>query len=120
MTIKVMALAFTAAMLGAAAQMAVTQRIPGADGGWDYASVDAAGNRLFVSRSDGVMTVDLATGKVTSQFVAGGKVHASFVIPGTAIGISTNGLSNSVKLFDASSGKVTSEIKQDPVGNERR
>ena len=89
----------------------VVARIAGADGGWDYASVDTAGNRLFVSRSDGVMTVDLATGKVTDRFVAGEKVHAAFVIPGSTLGISTNGTTNTAKLFDAGTGAVKAVIK---------
>ncbi len=89
----------------------VTARIAGADGGWDYASVDTASNRLFVSRSDGVMAVDLATGKVTPQFVPGARVHASFVIPGSNIGVSTNGTPNTATLFDARTGAVTATIK---------
>lgn len=75
-----------------AADFQIAERIPGADGGWDYASVDTAGNRLRVSRSDGVMTIDLTTHKVTSQFVTGGRVHASFIIPGMTTGVATNGL----------------------------
>jgi DNA-binding beta-propeller fold protein YncE len=89
----------------------VSDRIPGADGGWDYASVDAASHRLFVSRSDGVMVVDLATGKVTPQFVPGARVHAAFVIPGSHIGVSTNGTPNTATLFDARTGAVTATIK---------
>lgn len=94
-----------------AADLKVTDRIAGADGGWDYSSVDTAGNRLFVSRSDGVMTVDLNTRKVTPQFVAGGKVHASFIIPGTTTGIATNGLTSTATLFDAATGAIKATIK---------
>ena len=105
------AMLLAAPVLAASPLPEVIARIPGADGGWDYASVDATGNRLFVSRSDGVMTVDLPTGKVTPMFVPGAKVHASFVIPGSGTGISTNGSSNSVKLFDAATGAVRAELK---------
>lgn len=97
----------------AASAQTVTQRIPGPDGGWDYASVDAEGRRLFVSRTDGVMVVDLATGNVTPKFVPGAKVHASFIIPGSGLGLSTNGTTNSVSLFDARTGAVKAEV---PVG----
>jgi DNA-binding beta-propeller fold protein YncE len=95
----------------AAPMMSVTARIPGADGRWDYASVDAASHRLFVARGEGVMTVDLTTGKVNNAFVAGERVHAAFVIPGSSIGVSTNGTTNSTKLFDAATGAVTATIK---------
>jgi hypothetical protein len=91
--------------------MAATARIPGADGGWDYASVDPASHRLLVSRSDGVMTLDLATSKMKPMFVPGERVHASFVIPGTSTGVSTNGTTNTAKLFDATTGVVTATIK---------
>ncbi len=57
------------------------------------------------------MTVDLATGKINDAFVPGERVHAAFVIPGTNIGVSTNGTTNSTKLFDATTGAVTATIK---------
>ena len=73
MTIK--AFTMLAAILAAvpATAMTVTKRIPGADGSWDYASVDPVGNRLLVARADGVMTVDLATGLIVPQFVPGAR-----------------------------------------------
>ncbi len=99
-----------AAMALPAAATGIVDRIPGADGGWDYASIDSAGNRLFVSRSDGVMTIDLASRQMLPQFVPGGRVHASFIIPGTGIGVATNGVSNSATLFNAQSGAITASI----------
>ncbi len=86
----------------------VVQRIPGADGGWDYVSVDAASNRLFVARTDGVMTVDLATGKVTDKFVPGARLHAAFVAGG--VGVTTNGGTNTATLFDPATGAARAEV----------
>ena len=101
--------------LPAAAQtapgMIVSQRIAGPDGGWDYATVDAASHRLFVARGDGVMTVDLNTGAVTPQLVAAGRTHSAFVIPGSNIGVVTSSTSGGTYLFDATTGKVTADIK---------
>ena len=111
MTFKLIALLTLAIAATPASALSVTKRIPGADGGWDYASVDAAGHRLFVARSDGVMTVDLATGAVTPLFVAAGRTHAAFVIPGTAIGVVTSTVSGGAFLFDAKTGRVTADIK---------
>ncbi|MGI4878192.1 MAG: hypothetical protein ACRYG4_11985, partial [Janthinobacterium lividum] len=95
----------------AAGAMTVDKRIAGADGGWDYASVDPGSNRLFVARTDGVMTIDLATGAVTPQLVAAGRTHAVFVIPGTSIGVVTSTVSGGALLFDATTGVVTATIK---------
>ena len=36
-------------------EYAVIAHISGADGGWDYASVDAVRGRLYIARSDAVM-----------------------------------------------------------------
>lgn len=108
-----LAAALAAAPLPVAA-MSVTSRIPLADGGWDYVSVDPASNRLFVARGDGVATIDLATRVVTPQLVAATRTHAALVIPGTTIGIVTSTADGGVMLFDATTGKVTVDIKTGP------
>ncbi len=95
----------------AAPGMIVSKRIAGPDGGWDYATVDPASHRLFVARADGVMTVDLNTGAVTPQLVAAGRTHSAFVIPGSNIGVVTSSTSGGTYLFDATTGKITADIK---------
>ncbi len=90
--------------------MSITKRIAGPDGGWDYASADAEGNRLFVARSNAVQTIDLATGAVNAAFVPGQRVHAAFILPGTGMGMSTNGTTNTATIFDAATGAVKAQI----------
>ncbi len=107
--------ALTAALLLAAsvpadAAMRVMQRIPGPDGGWDIVTVDAASHRLFVAHGDAVLTVDLASGSVTPRFVPATRAHEAFVMPGTGRGLVTNGGTDSVTLFDATSGAVVAEV----------
>ena len=94
--------------VGQATASGIVQRISGADGGWDYVTVDAASNRLFVARTDGTMTVDLATGKVTDKFVSGARLHAAFIAAG--IGVTTNGGTNTATLFDPATGAVRAEV----------
>ncbi|HXA38160.1 MAG TPA: hypothetical protein VNW53_04110, partial [Phenylobacterium sp.] len=67
----VFAIGLAAAAPGATAQpaLAVTGKIAGPDGGWDYATFDPVHRRLYVSRTDGVMAVDTDTGKVTPKLV---------------------------------------------------
>lgn len=111
-TVLVAALSLTVAPLTAAepALPHISARISGADGPWDYASVDAAHRQLLVARGDGVMRVDLATGKVTAGFVPGARVHAALALTGTPWGVSTNGTTNTATLFEAVTGKVIATI----------
>jgi DNA-binding beta-propeller fold protein YncE len=112
MAFKSLALALTALVLGAAAPpppMQVVDRIAGADGGWDLLSVDSKHRRLLVARSDGVMAVDLATGKVTPRLVPGARFHAALAIPG-GLAVATSGEANTAILFDSGSGAVKAAI----------
>jgi DNA-binding beta-propeller fold protein YncE len=89
--------------------LAVVATIPGPDGGWDYATVDAAARRLYIARSDGVMAVDLDSGAVTPKLVEGKRLHTVLPLPdGKAL--STNGGDNTATLFEAATGKVIASI----------
>lgn len=92
-----------------AAEPSVVQRIAGPDGGWDLLSVDPAHHRLLVARADGVMAVDLATGRVTPRFVPGPRLHAVLAIPHSSVGLATAGPANSAILFDTATGAVLGE-----------
>ena len=66
-------------MVTAAADKAsypIIKSIPDGDAFWDYALVEPAEKRLYLSREDGVTVIDLATDKVTERFVAGKQDHA--------------------------------------------
>jgi hypothetical protein len=90
--------------------LSVIGTIPGPDGGWDYASVDAATHRLFVGRTYGVMAIDLDSGKVIDTFVPGAVVHGVIAIGDSGVGVSANGKSQLAILFDTKSGKVLASI----------
>ena len=92
--------------VAASDEYVVAGSIAGADGGWDFASVDPETNRLFVARSNGVTAVDLATRKVTDILVEGAGVHGVSPIPGTPFAISANGKSANALLFDKLTGKI--------------
>jgi YVTN family beta-propeller protein len=91
----------------------VVGQIRGPDGGWDYASFDAANRRVLVSRSYGVMAIDVASGAV-SKLAVGDHVHASFVLPNTRVLIA-NGDSDTVTLANGLTGAIEATI---PVGDE--
>ena len=87
----------------------ITGRIIGPDGGWDYAAFDTTARRLFVSRTDGVMAVDVDTDKVTPHLVAGARVHSSLPLPDGLL-LVTNGTSDTAVIADARDGTVKATI----------
>jgi len=89
--------------------MQVSHRIPGPDGGWDYASFDSEGNRLLIARSTSVEGIDIGTGKVT-ELLPAERGHAAFVMPGTGLGLSTNGTANTATLWNARTGAIKATI----------
>src|SRR5262249_35191248 len=54
----------------------VLKKIPvGGDGGWDYLTLDAAGRRLYIARSNRVTVVDVEEGKVVCEAANTPGVH---------------------------------------------
>src|SRR5580700_10808459 len=103
------ALQHTAALAGAAPNLSVIATIPGSDGGWDTASVDAGARRLYVAHGDAVMAVDLDSGKVTPKLIEGKRLHA--ILPlADGRALSTNGGDNTATLFEAATGKLIASI----------
>jgi hypothetical protein len=96
-TLAAGAVVATGAMAGAAdsrVDYKVTDRIAGADGGWDFARVDATRGVLYVARSNAVMAVDLATRKVRDLAPANGG-HQVLTLDHGAIVVETDGKTNS-------------------------
>jgi DNA-binding beta-propeller fold protein YncE len=95
------------AALAAAAQAAtgykVLDKVPGPDGGWDYATFDSAGNRALVTRGTTVLAVDAATKAVTT-IGAGQRLHKALPVNGGKELLLTNGGDNTAKFVDAKTG----------------
>lgn len=105
-------LAVLAAPLAQASELKVVDSIKGADGGWDYASVDTTGNRLLIARPDGLMAVDLATKAVTPTLVPAQRAHGAVIAP-NGVGVLASGANGMAVIFNGADGKVMAEI---PVG----
>ncbi|MBV8971690.1 MAG: hypothetical protein JO290_05305 [Sphingomonadaceae bacterium] len=104
-----------AALIGtAAAAQSVVQRIAVPDGGWDYVSFDPTSHRVFVGRSDGVLTVDVTSGKVTPQLVAATRTHAALALGDTGLGAVTSTAAGGVILFDGATGAVKATLPTGP------
>lgn len=117
---RIAVLSFSLALAGVAVpsvaaeigDLKVIGGIAGADGPWDYASVDAQARRLYVARGGGVMAVNLADNAVTPILAPGKRVHGVLPLPDGLV-VSTNGDSGDVSLFRTSDGAV---IAQFPAG----
>lgn len=101
------------AKLRTAPNYRVVTDIAGPDGGWDLLSVDPVARRLYVARINGVMAIDLKTGKVLPDMVASNRGHDAMSIPQTSTVISTNGGANTATLFNGITGEVIATL---PVG----
>jgi YVTN family beta-propeller protein len=81
-----------AAVAAQGVQYAKVGEIPvGGGGSWDYAAVDSAGKRLYVSHATEVVVIDTATDKVVGKIPAGPGVHGIAVAPGLNRAYITNG-----------------------------
>jgi DNA-binding beta-propeller fold protein YncE len=86
------AVALAGAALAAQGQYAKVGDIPiGGGSGWDYATVDSAGKRLYVSHATEVVVIDTATEKVVGRVPAGPGVHGIAVAPALNRAYITNG-----------------------------
>jgi DNA-binding beta-propeller fold protein YncE len=91
-------------------QYTVSKHIAGRDGGWDFANIDPTLNRLFVARTDAVMAIDLASGKVTDRLAAAQGAHQVLVLKGGQEILETDGATNLARFIDGRTGLVKAEV----------
>lgn len=72
----------------------------GGDGGWDYVALDTMGHRLFIARSDRVMVVDPATGKLLAEIPGLNRAHGVAFAYAAGHGFATSGGDSTVLMFD--------------------
>ncbi len=79
----------------------VVKTIPvGSEGGWDYATVDAAARRLYVSHASKVVVIDLDRDTVVGEIGDTPGVHGIAVATEFGRGYTSNGRDSSVTIFD--------------------
>ena len=83
----------------------------GGEGGWDYLSVDEGARRLYVSRGDRVVVVDLESEKVVGTLPDTNGVHGVALAPELGKGFTSNGRDSSVTVFDLKTLKPTGTVK---------
>ena len=72
----------------------------GGEGGWDYITVDAEGNRLFLSRGTHAMVIDLGRDSVVGDIPNTAGIHGVALAPDLNRGFTSNGRDSSVTIFD--------------------
>ena len=107
------ALLFVALMPAADAQSSYKfiKSIPiGGEGGWDILTVDADGQRLYLSHSTKVVVVDLAKNEVAGEIADTPGVHGFVAVPELQRGFSTNGKEANSSVVDLKTLSTISKV----------
>lgn len=87
----------------------------GGEGGWDYVTVDAQTNRLFVTRSTHTQVIDTATGKVLADIPGQMRSHGTAIVPAENRGFITEGGGpGAIDIFDLKTYKLLGKIPTMP------
>ncbi len=97
---------------GAVAAPSKVRKLPvGGEGGWDYLSVDSEARRLYVSRGDKVVVLDLDKETVVGELLDTPGIHGIAVAPEHGKGFTSNGRDGTVTVFDLKTLKATGKVK---------
>ncbi|HWU02330.1 MAG TPA: YncE family protein [Novosphingobium sp.] len=88
----------------------VVESVKGSDGGWDFANVDPVRGVLYVARTNSVMSVDLATRKVSDALAPVNGGHQALPINGGATVVATSGKNGMTQFVEASTGRVVAQV----------
>jgi DNA-binding beta-propeller fold protein YncE len=91
------------------------KRIPGPDGGWDYASFDPSRHRVYLSHQTSVIALDAVTGVANFAFAKGEGLHAIVPVPGTDVIVTTDRGDETARVLSARDGRLLASI---PVAND--
>ena len=88
------------------------------DGGWDYCSVDSAGQRLYVSHGSEVVVIDLARDQVAGVITNTPGVHGLAPAPELGRGFVSCGRENKAAIVDLKTLQILSKVDtgQNPDG----
>ena len=81
------------------------------DAGWDYLSVDAITNKLYVSHGNMVQIVDLNTNKIAGTIPDTKGVHGIAIASDLNKGFISDGRDSAVTIFDLTTMKTIEKIK---------
>jgi DNA-binding beta-propeller fold protein YncE len=82
----------------------------GGDGFWDYASVDSAAHRLYVTNGSRVVVIDMDKNTVIGEITDTPGVHGFAIAPDLGLGFSSNGRENKAGIVDLKTLKAKSKV----------
>ncbi len=82
----------------------------GGDGWWDYLKVDPAAHRLYIARGTRVQVVNTQTGKLITEIGGMSGVHGVALHSNGKYGYISDGMANTVRVFDRATLKVVANI----------
>lgn len=82
----------------------------GGQGGWDYLTIDPAAHRLFISRADRVLVMDVRDGSIAATIPDTLGVHGIALAPSLGKGFTSNGRADTVTVFDLDTLRPTGTI----------
>ena len=88
----------------------IKKTVIGGEGGWDYLSVDSENRRIYVSHGTKVEVLNADTHEKVGEIPDLKGVHGVIAVPKSGRGITTNGRSNSVTIFDLKTLKPIVEL----------
>ena len=86
----------------------------GGAGSWDYLSMDATAQRLFIAHGSAVQVVDVKTGTLAGEITGLREAHTVALDDTGEFGYISDGRANDVKVFDRSSMQIVAAIPTVP------
>ena len=83
----------------------------GGEGGWDFLEVDPGARRLYVTRGNRVVVVDLDSESAVGEIADTPGVHGVAFVPDLGRGFTSNGRDSSVTVFDTKTLKTLGKVK---------
>jgi DNA-binding beta-propeller fold protein YncE len=87
----------------------------GAPGGWDYATFDPVGGRLYIGHNDKITVIDPVARKQVGEVGPMNRAHGAAIVAALGRGFATSGGDGILKEFDLADLKIVKEI---PVGDD--
>ncbi len=82
----------------------------GGEGGWDYATVDSAAKRLYVTHATKVVVIDTAKNAVVGEIAPTPGVHGFAIAPELGRGFTSDGTENKAAIVDLKTLQILSKV----------
>jgi hypothetical protein len=86
----------------------------GGEGRWDYASVDSAARRLYVTHGTKIAVIDLDKNAVVGEIADTPGVHGFALAPELGLGFSSNGMESKASIVDLKTLQTKSKVDTGP------